>query len=102
MMRVELTDGVNRCSAVETSRVQHLDVDTLCPGTKLLLPARSRVVGGLLWLDSGARVLGGRVPHLAEQWELQRSLARIKRTGGGADQPPPFQPFSKVLFVVIS
>ena len=96
MLRIELTDGLNKASAIEIQHHPAISYDTLCPGMKILFPAKTEVRGGFILLDRNAKFLGGLVPHLAQQFEDQRKLARHKRTGGGDDQPPPFEPFSKV------
>jgi hypothetical protein len=73
-----------------------IDQERLRPGMKILFPAGTAVFGGFILFDASAKLIGGHVKTLVENWELQQSMARLQRTGGGDEQPPPFVAFSQV------
>jgi hypothetical protein len=96
MLRLELTDGVSKFSAVEVSHHAGIDQDRLRPGMKIFFPTATPILSGFICLSDKAKLLGGHVRSLVEAWELQKSLSEHRRTGGGDEQPPPFVPFSVV------
>ena len=93
MLRIELTDGHARCSAIEYHSHGKLDLEATPPGTKLVFTGSVALRGGFIMLDETAKVLGGHVAALVEQWELQKSLSRHKRAKDG-NGPPVFAPFT--------
>ncbi len=99
MVRIELTDGHSRCTAVEFEHIHKLALDTTPPGTKLLFPHNHPVCGGFLVLNRSVIVLGGSVPSLVAQWTSQQSLANHKRAAV-ANGPPLFEPFSQVRWII--
>ena len=93
MLRIELTDGHSRCSAIEYSHHNKLDAESTPPGTKLMFTGNVTLRGGFIMVDDSVKVLGGHVAGLVEQWELQKSLSRHKRVKDG-NGPPAFTPFT--------
>ncbi|XP_059051327.1 tudor domain-containing protein 3-like [Achroia grisella] len=99
MLKLTLHDGKSSCTGLETSPIPSLSINTP-PGTKLLLKNEGlEVCHGVIWLSpSVISVLGGKVTHMIEKWELNRSLAKHTRGGIGADGgPPPWIPFGQRL-----
>ncbi|XP_075972155.1 tudor domain-containing protein 3-like [Anticarsia gemmatalis] len=103
MLKLTLHDGKTTYTGLETSPISFLSINTP-PGTKLLLNNEGlEVCHGVIWLiPSIITVLGGKVSHMIEKWELNRSLAKHTRGGIGADGgPPPWIPFGQRLEAVI-
>lgn len=102
MLKLTLTDGHSTCHAVEIDRIPALTLNTP-PGTKILLKSKSGedtipVCSNFLLLNAErAEVLGGKVIHMIEKWELNRSLAKHKRGGGEDGGPPPWIPFGQKI-----
>ncbi|XP_013185904.2 tudor domain-containing protein 3 [Amyelois transitella] len=99
MLKLTLHDGKSSCTGLETSPIPSLSINTP-PGTKLLLKNEGlEVVHGVIWLSpSVISILGGKVSHMIEKWELNRSLAKHTRGGIGVDGgPPPWIPFGQRL-----
>lgn len=99
MLKLTLHDGKSICTGLETSPISFLSINTP-PGTKLLLNNEGlEVCHGAIWLvPSVITVLGGKVSHMIEKWELNRSLAKHTRGGIGVDGgPPPWIPFGQRL-----
>lgn len=99
MLKLILHDGKSTCIALEISLISSLSINTP-PGTKLLLKNEDlEACHGVLWLTpSVISVLGGKVSHMIEKWELNRSLAKHTRGGIGAEGgPPPWIPFGQRL-----
>ncbi|CAH0759418.1 unnamed protein product [Diatraea saccharalis] len=99
MLKLTLHDGKSTCTGLEISPISSLSINTP-PGTKLLLnPDGLDVCHGVIWLTpSVITVMGGKVSHMIEKWELNRSLAKHTRGGIGADGgPPPWIPFGQRL-----
>lgn len=80
MLKLTLNDGKTSCTALETSPISSLSINTP-PGTKVLLKNEGlEVCHGVIWLTpSVITVLGGKVSHMIEKWELNRSLAKHTR-----------------------
>ncbi|KPJ01004.1 Tudor domain-containing protein 3 [Papilio xuthus] len=99
MLKLTLHDGKTICTGLETSHISSLSINTP-PGTKLLLNNEGlEVCHGIIWLSpSVITILGGKVAHMIEKWELNRSLAKHTRGGIGAEGgPPPWIPFGQRL-----
>ena len=70
------------------------------PGTKVEITADAPIVANFVLLTSkNTRVLGGNVPSLAEQWEMQLTAEKMKGWGiriisQTGDGPPPWKPFN--------
>ncbi|XP_034245834.1 tudor domain-containing protein 3 isoform X2 [Thrips palmi] len=102
MLKVTLTDGHSTCHAVEIERIPALTLNTP-PGTKILLkssPGEENIPvcsNFLLINGSRAEILGGRVSHMIEKWELNRSLAKHKRSWGEDGGPPAWIPFGQKI-----
>ncbi|XP_053599928.1 tudor domain-containing protein 3 [Plodia interpunctella] len=99
MLKLTLHDGKSLCTGLETSPIPSLSINTP-PGTKLLLKNEGlEVCHGVIWLSpSVVTILGGRVSHMIEKWELNRSLAKHTRGGIGVDGgPPPWIAFGQRL-----
>lgn len=94
MLKLTLHDGKSVCTGLEISPISTLSINTP-PGTKLLLKNEDlEVCHGVIWLTANViSVLGGKVSHMIEKWELNRSLA--KHTRGNID----FK-FGKILYTV--
>lgn len=80
MLKLTLHDGKSICTGLETSPISFLSINTP-PGTKLLLSNEGlEVCHGVIWLVPNViTVLGGKVSHMIEKWELNRSLAKHTR-----------------------
>lgn len=79
MLKLILTDGDSHVQAVELNAINSISRNHTPPGTKLLINNAS-VTGGYILLNSSCcKVLGGRVPHLIEKWEIAKSIQRNKR-----------------------
>ncbi|XP_041972981.1 tudor domain-containing protein 3 isoform X1 [Aricia agestis] len=98
MLKLTLHDGKSTCTGLETSPIPSLSINTP-PGTKLLLKNEDlEVCHGIIWLTpSVISVLGGKVAHMIEKWELNRSLAKHTRGGEVDGGPPPWIPFGQPL-----
>ncbi|KAH9641550.1 hypothetical protein HF086_002237 [Spodoptera exigua] len=99
MLKLTLHDGKTTCTGLETSPIPSLSINTP-PGTKVLLNNEGlEVCHGVVWLvPEVISVLGGKVTHMIEKWELNRSLAKHTRGGIGVDGgPPPWIPFGQRL-----
>ncbi|KAK0167340.1 hypothetical protein PV327_004750 [Microctonus hyperodae] len=100
MLKLYLTDGKNNYQAVEIENISSISLNTP-PGTKISFNPETIVMShGIILLrpSSIARVLGGKVPHLVEKWELNRKLAthtRVRSSDEGG--PPQWIPFGKKI-----
>ncbi|KAG1692609.1 Tudor domain-containing protein 3 [Nymphon striatum] len=97
MLRVHMTDGTNSCYGLTLSNVTNLSSD-VPPGTKIYLkPTKISVRQGFILLDNNVcKVLGGKVQHLLQKWELSRNAVNsAKKRSGGEDgnRPPPWVAF---------
>ncbi|CAG9563340.1 unnamed protein product [Danaus chrysippus] len=102
MLKMILHDGRSTCVGLETSPISNLNINTP-PGTKLLINNEElEVCHGVIWLKPDViTMLGGKVTHMIEKWELNRSLAKHTRGGIGVDGgPPPWIPFGQRLEVL--
>ncbi|XP_076909347.1 uncharacterized protein LOC143566561 [Bidens hawaiensis] len=99
LLRLKLTDGHSEVTAIEFSHIPSLP-DNVVPGTKIRLENKVVIHSGILCLNAKVvTVLGGIVPSLYEEWEMNQKYAGFTRstlklsqsndTGG----PPPFQKF---------
>ncbi|XP_039278522.1 tudor domain-containing protein 3 isoform X2 [Nilaparvata lugens] len=99
MLKIAVTDGHTTCQAIEIQHINAISLNTP-PGTKLRLRKETVPMshGMLLLEQSGVEVLGGRVTHLVEKWELNRSLAKHTRGRIGEEGgPPPWIPFGQKI-----
>ncbi|RZF42134.1 hypothetical protein LSTR_LSTR013643 [Laodelphax striatellus] len=99
MLKIAITDGHTVCQAIEVEQIAALSLNTP-PGTKLRLKQETVPMshGMILLQQSGVEVLGGRVTHLVEKWELNRSLAKHTRGRIGEEGgPPPWIPFGQKI-----
>lgn len=80
MLKLTLHDGKTTCTSLEICPIPSLSINTP-PGTKLLLKNEDlEAYHGVLWLTPNVvTVLGGKVSHMIEKWELNRSLAKHTR-----------------------
>lgn len=80
MLKLTVNDGKTACTALEITPISSLSINTP-PGTKVLLKNEDlEVCHGVIWLNqSNIQVLGGKVTHMIEKWELIRSLAKHTR-----------------------
>ncbi|XP_076958766.1 uncharacterized protein LOC143634619 [Bidens hawaiensis] len=99
LLRLKLTDGHSEVTAIEFTHIPSLP-DNVVPGTKIRLENKVVIHSGILCLNAKVvTVLGGIVPSLYEEWEMNQKYAGFTRstlklsqsndTGG----PPPFQKF---------
>ncbi|KAJ0698489.1 putative RecQ mediated genome instability protein [Helianthus annuus] len=99
LLRLKLTDGHIEVTAIEFTHIPSLP-DNVVPGTKIRLENKVVIHSGILCLNAKVvTVLGGIVPSLYEEWEMNQKYAGFTRstvkpsqsddTGG----PPPFQKF---------
>ncbi|GAQ80601.1 hypothetical protein KFL_000570470 [Klebsormidium nitens] len=93
LLRVRLTDGHVTATAIEYQPITSLSPD-LPPGTKVALIDAPIISGVILLAVKNVRVLGGRVPALADSWDLDRKMKIILKAGAGKSvdgpRPPPF------------
>ncbi|CAH4036091.1 tudor domain-containing protein 3-like [Pieris brassicae] len=97
MLKLILHDGKSTYTALETNPIPNFTINTP-PGTKVLLQNEGlEICHNVIWLNSNVvKILGGKVSHMIEKWELNRSLA--KHTRGAVDGgPPPWIPFGQRL-----
>lgn len=80
MLKLILHDGKSHITGLEISPIPSLSINTP-PGTKVLLNNEGlQACHGIIWLSpSVISVLGGKVSHMIEKWELNRSLAKHTR-----------------------
>lgn len=96
LLRIKVTDGHVSATAIEYESIPALSAHTV-PGTKLLLQGNIRVVNGKILLTrDNCRVLGGRVDHLYEAWQANRSTYNQRKknkdkSSGGDGAPPKFE-----------
>ncbi|XP_071717163.1 uncharacterized protein [Rutidosis leptorrhynchoides] len=98
LLRLKLTDGHSDITAVEFTHIPSIP-DNVVPGTKIRLDNKVVMRNGILCLNAKViTVLGGIVPSLYEEWEMNQKYAGFARstlkmmsqsddTGG----PPPFE-----------
>ncbi|KAK4420271.1 Tudor domain-containing protein 3 [Sesamum alatum] len=97
LLRLELTDGHSRITAVEYSHVPSVPEDVI-PGTKVQLRSKADICSGILCLNKKViAILGGVVQSLYEEWKLKRKYMDVSRHTLGLSQenassgPPPFE-----------
>ncbi|KAI3714743.1 hypothetical protein L6452_21702 [Arctium lappa] len=99
LLKLKLTDGHSDMTAIEFTHIPSIP-DNVVPGTKIRLENNVVMHSGILCLNAKVvTVLGGIVPSLYEEWEMNRKYAGFTRstlklsqsddTGG----PPPFEKF---------
>ncbi|XP_018579171.1 tudor domain-containing protein 3 isoform X2 [Anoplophora glabripennis] len=94
MLKLVLTDGDNHVQAIEITTINSISRNNTPPGTKILINNASVVSGYILLNSNNCTVLGGKVPHLVEKWEIARSIQRNKRGNSpNEDGPPPWVNF---------
>ncbi|CAH0560042.1 unnamed protein product [Brassicogethes aeneus] len=93
MLKLILTDGETSVQAIELSTIQQISREKTAPGTKVLVNGAKISSGFLLFNNSCVSVLGGKVPHLIERWELAKSVQKSNRQQGTTDGPPPWVNF---------
>nr|XP_043625068.1 tudor domain-containing protein 3 [Erigeron canadensis] len=97
LLRLKLTDGHSDVIAIEFAHIPSIP-DNVAPGTKVRLENKVVMHNGILCLNAKVvTVLGGIVPSLYEEWEMNQKYAGFTRsslkpshsddTGG----PPPFE-----------
>ncbi|KAK1417288.1 hypothetical protein QVD17_26414 [Tagetes erecta] len=99
LVRLKLTDGHSDVNAIEFTHIPSLP-DNVVPGTKVRLENKVVMHSGILCLNAKVvTVLGGIVPSLYEEWEMNQKYAGFTRStlkpaqGDGIGGPPPFQKF---------
>ena len=78
MLKLNLTDGVIHCVAIEFSAIMSLN-EKIIPGTKVCLQNRNiNVTKGLILLktSSDIKFLGGEVQKLKDKWETSNNKER--------------------------
>ncbi|XP_055534260.1 tudor domain-containing protein 3 [Wyeomyia smithii] len=101
LLKLILTDGQTQYTGLEYRTILSLSLDTP-PGTKIYLKnGPIKVSQGLLLLsDDNVSVLGGRVPALADKWEMSRTMAKYAKGGRiqlSANGPPPWVGFGEKI-----
>jgi len=90
LLKICLTDGISKCTAVEYRRLSMLSLRTP-PGSKLLVK-EPMMRAGMLWLEEAdVEVEKGTVPALYEAWQ-QRTQAQA-RVGQTVSHAPQFAEF---------
>ena len=82
MLKLNMTDGVNHCVAIEFDSISFLPPD-LIPGTKVCLLGTDVAVvkGCILLTKDNIKVLGGEVEVLKTKWETNKQFEATKRYG---------------------
>nr|XP_023030498.1 tudor domain-containing protein 3 [Leptinotarsa decemlineata] len=93
MLKLTLTDGDTYVQALEIGLINAISRNKTPPGTKVLISSAKITSGCLLLNPSNCTILGGRVPHLVEKWEIAKSVQRNHRSNSGDDGPPPWVNF---------
>lgn len=91
LLFLTLTDGKQKCSAMEYQPLDSIKKDNVIPGTKLRLHGCTVRLGIILLTSKTIKVLGGRVEELAESYEVQQRYGGSAERGTGDTdvQPPP-------------
>ncbi|KAL3265880.1 hypothetical protein HHI36_010072 [Cryptolaemus montrouzieri] len=93
MLKLILTDGESYAQAIETLNIPSISREKTPPGSKVLL-TNVKIVNGLLLLSQdNTKLLGGKVPHLFEKWELAKSVQHCSRSTVSSDGPPAWVNF---------
>lgn len=97
LLRLKLTDGHSDVVAIEYTHIPSIP-DNVVPGTKIRLENNVAVHSGILCLNAKVvTVLGGIVPSLYEEWEMNQKYAGFSRSTLKSSQsddtggPPPFE-----------
>lgn len=98
-LQLELSDGVNTIAALELERIASLNLN-VPPGTKLYMKAEKLELlqGFLVLKNADIQVLGGKVEHMVEKWEVARQMLKYARSNirvSGSGGPPPWIAFGK-------
>lgn len=101
LLQIEFTDGKSSMQALELEPVPNITLDTP-PGTKVYFKSEKVPLfqGFMILKPKDIQVIGGKVPHLIEKWELNRKLnkyskdIRFLRSSGG---PPRWVAFGQCI-----
>ncbi|KAL5274057.1 TDRD3 family protein [Megaselia abdita] len=99
LLQIDFTDGKTSIQALELDAVPNFSLDTP-PGTKVYFKCEKIPLfhGFMILKSKDIQVIGGKVPHLIEKWELNRKLnkyskdIRLLRSSGG---PPRWVAFGQ-------
>ncbi|XP_041358609.1 tudor domain-containing protein 3-like [Gigantopelta aegis] len=102
LLKLTLTDGHMTCIGIETENLKNIGLNT-APGSKILLDGTVDVENSFLLLSNkNFKFLGGRVDHIAENWEFKMKLAKQNRSNVQSEGGPPlFVPFGKKIQQVV-
>lgn len=77
MIKLNLTDGVTHCIAIEFEPIQALKL-SLCPGEKLRISGQNiPVVHGIVLLEeTNVTILGGEVEKLKTKWKANQTIQK--------------------------
>ncbi|XP_058184003.1 uncharacterized protein LOC131301634 [Rhododendron vialii] len=97
LLRFFLTDGHSQITAIEYSHIPSI-ADDVVPGTKVRLGNKAPVHSGIVCLNPKViTVLGGVVPTLYEEWQMNKKYSGFDRSlikaskEGDTGGPPPFE-----------
>ncbi|KAE9462768.1 hypothetical protein C3L33_05317, partial [Rhododendron williamsianum] len=97
LLRFSLTDGHSQITAIEYSHIPSI-ADDVVPGTKVRLGNKAPVHSGIVCLNPKViTVLGGVVPNLYEEWQMNKKYSGFDRSlikaskEGDTGGPPPFE-----------
>ena len=93
LLKMQVTDGITSVTVVELSTTPNVRSIPI-PGTKVLLSNISVRSGFCVMKSDTFKIIGGRVPHLEQEYQLEgfnRAKKRRHEDGG----PPPFVPFGR-------
>ncbi|KAI8570936.1 hypothetical protein RHMOL_Rhmol01G0078100 [Rhododendron molle] len=97
LLRFFLTDGHSQITAIEYSHIPSI-ADDVIPGTKVRLGNKAPVHSGIVCLNPKViTVLGGVVPTLYEEWQMNKKYSGFDRSlikaskEGDTGGPPPFE-----------
>jgi hypothetical protein len=90
LLKLELTDGEKKMTALETEVINKLDESTP-PGTKILLKFPKVLMVNKIFLlnNTNAEIKGGNVQTLVDKWLVEKSLTAHERSYISTDNPPP-------------
>ncbi|CAH1105548.1 unnamed protein product [Psylliodes chrysocephalus] len=94
LLKFTLTDGETYIQAFELVQLGGVSLKNTFPGTKLLLENARISSGYLLLTPQNCKVLGGKVVHLYEKWEITKSVQKNRKNiVDDEDGPPPWVNF---------
>lgn len=79
LLKFTLTDGETYIQAFELVQLGGVSLKNTFPGTKLLLENARISSGYLLLTPQNCKVLGGKVVHLYEKWEITKSVQKNRK-----------------------